>query len=589
MVRIILLCLKGMLMRRWIRACFALLALGWVQNFPARSQTPGPPEAKPEEGIPVTDPLVIAKCGTCHKRDDKGNLTRISWERTTPEGWQEVIKRMVRLNGLKLTPDEARTIVKSLSASHGLAPEEAKPIAYMSEHRGDDEVYPNDNVRATCAACHRFGRVASFRRSAAEWKLLAELHVALYPVVEMTVFHRRPGRGGAAAPGEPNTPPQPQPVDQAIDFLTKAFPLQTAEWASWRARGRAPKLSGKWLISAHVAGKGEWWGDVTLDAGSAEGEFNTHIRMRPVGGGAAIERTGKVVIYGGYAWRGRSNGTGPGTGPADFPAEMRESMMVSADQSRAEGRWFWGAYDEFGIDVKLWRATGAPALVAVDRAGLKTGSQSQRVRILGDDLPARIETGDLDFGSGVTARRIVSHTAQEVVAEVDVASNAVLGRRDIAVGHTVLPNAVGIYDRIDYIKVLPRTNMSRLGGSQQHAKCYAQFEVMAYNRGADDKANTGDDFEVGPVDVTWSVEEFQESFGDDDKAFVGRLSETGLFTPALDGPNPERVQMRDNNGTVWVVATAKNEKDGEGKPLTGKSYLVVSVPLYIIWDREIAP
>jgi quinohemoprotein amine dehydrogenase len=45
--------------------------------------------------------------------------------------------------------------------------------------------------------------------------------------------------------------------------------------------------------------------------------------------------------------------------------------------------------------------------------------------------------------------------------------------------------------------------------------------------------------------------------------------------------------MRDNNGTVWVVATAKNEKDKEGKPLTGKSYLVVSVPLYIIWDREI--
>lgn len=596
MIRIILLCPIGMLMRRWIPASLALLTLGWMQNFPARSQTPGPrevrPELKPEEGIPVADPLVIAKCGTCHKRDDKGNMTRISWERTTPEGWQEVIKRMVRLNGLMLTPDDARAIVKTLSASHGLAPEEAKPIAYMSEHRGDDEVYPNDNARATCAACHPFGRAASFRRSAAEWKLLAELHIALYPVVEMTVFHRRPGRGpggAAAAPSAPNTPPQPQPVDQAIDYLTKTYPLQTPEWASWRARARMPKLAGKWLISAHVAGKGAWWGDVTIDAGSAEGEFNTHIRMRPVNGGAAIERTGKVVVYGGYAWRGRSNGTAAGTSPADFPAEMRESMMLSSDQSQAEGRWFWGAYDEFGIDVKLSRATGAPALIAADRAGLKTGSQSQHVRILGDSLPARIETADLDFGSGVTVRRIVSRSAQELVAEVDVASNAVLGRRDIAVGHTVLPNVIGVYDKIDYLKVLPRTNIARLGGSQQHAKGYAQFEVMAYNRGVDNKANTDDDFEIGPVDVTWSLEEFQESFGDDDKAFVGRLSDTGLFTPALDGPNPERVQMRDNNGTVWVAATAKNEKDKEGKPLTGKSYLVVSVPLYIIWDREIAP
>ncbi len=29
-------------------------------------------------------------------------------------------------------------------------------------------------------------------------------------------------------------------------------------------------------------------------------------------------------------------------------------------------------------------------------------------------------------------------------------------------------------------------------------------------------------------------------YGDDDKDFVGTLSPTGLFTPALDGPNPKR-------------------------------------------------
>ena len=40
---------------------------------------------------------------------------------------------------------------------------------------------------------------------------------------------------------------------------------------------------------------------------------------------------------------------------------------------------------------------------------------------------------------------------------------------------------------------------------------------------------------------------------------------------------------------VWAVATAVNEKDQNGQPLTGRSYLVVSPPLYIIWDREITP
>ena len=58
------------------------------------------PKPAPEEGIPVTNPLVLAKCGGCHTKDEKGNLSRISWERATPEAWEEAIKRMVRLNGV---------------------------------------------------------------------------------------------------------------------------------------------------------------------------------------------------------------------------------------------------------------------------------------------------------------------------------------------------------------------------------------------------------------------------------------------------------------------------------------------------------
>ena len=54
------------------------------------------------------------------------------------------------------------------------------------------------------------------------------------PVSEMTAFHRRRAPGGGDA-GAPPAPPQPQPVDQAIEYLTKAYPLQTAGWASWRS------------------------------------------------------------------------------------------------------------------------------------------------------------------------------------------------------------------------------------------------------------------------------------------------------------------------------------------------------------------
>src|SRR5262245_37201463 len=76
-----------------------------------------------ERGIPVTDPLVLARCGTCHTVDERGNMERVSWARATPEGWQAATKRMIGENGVSMTPIEARGIVKYLSTTHGLAPE----------------------------------------------------------------------------------------------------------------------------------------------------------------------------------------------------------------------------------------------------------------------------------------------------------------------------------------------------------------------------------------------------------------------------------------------------------------------------------
>src|SRR5579862_3995438 len=111
-----------------------LLAVFLVFPILAQSQKPQaapvaePAKAQAEEGIPVKSPLVISKCGGCHKPDDRGNMLRLSWERATPEGWEQAIKRMVRLRGVTLTPEEARSVLKYLSTYHGLAPEEAKPI-----------------------------------------------------------------------------------------------------------------------------------------------------------------------------------------------------------------------------------------------------------------------------------------------------------------------------------------------------------------------------------------------------------------------------------------------------------------------------
>ncbi|MBV9746743.1 MAG: hypothetical protein JO099_23530, partial [Acidobacteriia bacterium] len=106
---------------------------------------------------------------------------------------------------------------------------------------------------------------------------------------------------------------------------------------------------------------------------------------------------------------------------------------------------------------------------------------------------------------------------------------------------------------------------------------YQQFEVTAYHAGADGKLHTADDVPLGPVGVTWSLQVFYAPEGSNSD-HVGKVSPSGFFTPAAMSP--------ESNFDVWVIATATNEKDKAGKPLVGKSYLVVTVPSYTFNGRR---
>ena len=545
------------------------------------AQTPPPAE----EGIPVTDATVIAKCSGCHHKDDKGNLTRISWVRTNPEGWQQVIKRMIRLNGLQLSAEDARHVVQSLSTTHGLAPEEAKLGAYYPEKRYLDETIP-DPVRQPCASCHPYGRALNWRRSNDEWKLLADMHTGYFPVAEWTVFRNGP-RFQDPPPPAPGAPPPDNrhPVEKALEQISKSFPLHTPEWADWRASMRTPKLGGRWIVTASQPGKGKFIGEMTIEPGATPDVFSTKTRLTNLNGGAALDLAGKANLYTGYAWRGRAIAAGSAASP-DVPKEARQVMIVARDQSSAEGRWFWGAYEEFGLDVKLRRA-GDPMIHTIDVSRLRSGANGQRVRIFGDQMPVNLTASDIDFGAGVKVARIVSQSASELVVEVDVDAQARNGRRDLAVRRLAMVGAVAVYDKVDYIKPPAETALARLGGNT-HPKGYWQFEAIGWNRGADGKPNTSDDVNLGPLDVEWTVEEHLAIYGDDDKNFVGALNPKGFFTPAAEGPNPKRKFSRNNYGDIWAVATYKGADAAaskDGKPLSARCYLIVTVPLYMKWDQ----
>ena len=118
-----------------------------------------------DEGIPVESDLVVNACGSCHPTDERNVMSRVSYLRKTPEGWQQTLKRMIRLGHVQLSPDEARAIVRYLADYHCLTPSEARPVFYEPEKRWKHEELPdNDDFRTTCTACHLKHRAAVRKR-----------------------------------------------------------------------------------------------------------------------------------------------------------------------------------------------------------------------------------------------------------------------------------------------------------------------------------------------------------------------------------------------------------------------------------------
>ena len=565
-----------------------------AQQPPLSSPPAATAEEKPDEGFPVTSDLVKRKCSGCHHGDDKGRLTRISYRRTTPEGWEQTLKRMVTLNNVKLEPAEAREIVRYLADHQGLAPEEAKPAAFEVERRQIDYQFADKNAdknkkltEETCIACHSMGRVISQRRTKSEWELLVAMHRGYYWLSDFQAFrHTGPSRREPGAEGPP--PDTRQPMDVAITQLSSTFPLTTPDWAAWSATMRPPQLQGRWALSGYQAGKGAIFGQVTVAPQGAtdSGEFTTEIAYTVASTGEHMKRTGKAIVYTGFQWRGRNTTTSGD----ERERELREVMFVDRDWRHASGRWFTGAYDEFGIDVQLQRVGNDPVLSGVGQTMLRAGGSGQQVSLFGANLPGRAAPADLNFGPGITVDRIVSAAPEQLVVAVSVAKDATAGRRSIFLNGATGNAMVAVAGDIDYIKVTPQAGLARVGGAN-FPKQFQQFEAIAYANGPDGKPDTKDDIELGPVSASWATEEYTATFEDDDKDFVGTIDpKTGLFTPNLDGPNPKRKHNSNNYGDVWVVASfdlppSSSATTSAKRTIKARAHLLVTVPLYIKFDE----
>jgi quinohemoprotein amine dehydrogenase len=534
----------------------------------------GPEPPPPPPGIPIANDLLVRHCSACHTRDSTGRMSRISYLRKTPEGWQTSIRRMVSLNGVLLQPDVAREIVRYLANQQGLAPEEALPGRFEVERRMVDYSYGKDReTESTCKACHSLGRVITQRRTQEEWELLVATHRGLYPVSDFQGFRR------FGPP--PDSGDRRHPMEKAIAHLAGAFPLETPEWKAWSATMRPPRLEGVWLLEGHEPGGGPVQGRVTITAipGAPE-EFATEASYWYLRDGRRTARRGRAVVYTGYQWRGRS------TAGADTATALREVMFVARDWNEMSGRWFTGGYDELGLDVTLRRLARDVVISGLEPGALRRGVATQVVRIHGANFPANSRASSVDLGPGVQVTAVSEARPDVIALRVRVDSSAAVGKRDVFVAGAHRKDALVVYDTIHRIRITPQAGMARVGGVV-HPKQLQQFEATAWHDGPDGKPNTADDLALGLVEASWGLEEYAVTYDDDDVRFVGAIDRRGLFTPAQDGPNSARSGNRNNVGDVWVVATYAPPG---GPTLRARAHLLVTVPLYLRWDPwRVAP
>ena len=559
-------------------AAVTVLSVMAVTGTPAAAQEATSGAVLPDGGIPVTSDLVHRVCGTCHGADEQRRMSRISYQRTTPEGWQQTIRRMVLLNNLQIEPADAREAVRYLATNHGLAPGEARLGAFEVERRNIDFYYEADpETQQTCNRCHSMGRVLNQRRTLEEWELLTAMHRGYYPLADVQSFLTGDwfGGGGAESGGGDGDDDRTA-VERAVAHLAEVFPLDSPQWASWSANMRTPRLEGTWALVGHERGQGPVYGEVVVEANpSAPDQLETRASYTYPAREVDVTRTGQALVYTGYQWRGRS------TSAEHFSA--REVMFVSRDRDEITGRWFTGAYDERGIDVTLRRVGPEPMITGVYPPAVPVTAGEATLRLFGANLPEGLDAASIDLGAGLTVTGVSDQSSTGAALHVAVAPDARVGSRDLFIGRAALTEAVTVYDEIHRLEVTPATGLARVGGVA-FPKQYERFEARAWHDGPDGASGTDDDLDLGMlVDVDWSVEEYAVTFDDDDTAFVGTLGQHGVFEPAVDGPNPERSGNRNNIGDVWVVATLTTAADGAvlDRPLRARAHLLVTVPIYL--------
>ncbi len=486
--------------------------------------------------------LVWKKCTGCHAPTEAGRISHIEELRTTPEEWAVIVDRMRRLYGLPIGPGEMDTLLKELSSTQILSPDEQARVAYLSLwHNSQHVEAPADKdeekVFTVCVRCHTAGKIFSYRRAPESWARLRDFHLYVVPTV---VFQMREMRWVPEA-------------DAALAHLATKLPY-AKPWSAPAAR-----LAGVWGVFGYEPGRGTYRGEARIaDAGNAEYTLTGRVAYTD---GSIESFTGDATLYGGYALRTRTTNNGfAGNGAYILSGdELRgESHLPAPDFHTSRARWL--------------RDDGAPKVARIEPAFLLKGEKTT-VTVEGLNLP-EVSAADVAFAGGavkvLAAKRIAPGALQlTVVSNAGKLVDATISVKGLDAGR------VRLAPRIDYIAIMPELGRARLSGGKYYPPEGVQFEAIAYAKSRSGKVAG---IALGPVPATFRLAEEKTRPGDDDLRWVGAIKPNGSYLPTGDfGPNPKRNYSAENSGLVKVLALYRRG----AQTYAAEAALAVTVPDFI--------
>lgn len=486
--------------------------------------------------------LIRANCLGCHIPTSDG-ISRISGQRKTPEGWEMTINRM----WLKLRGSSTHEIVKYLSDTQGLAPNETKDYRYLLEQNSNHiETQFDDEFSTMCARCHSGARTALQRRTPKEWNYLVDFHLGQFPSSEYSMFGRDRNWYDIAR-------------NKIVPLVSKKYPFATDEWSAWLA-AKKPALNGKWILSGHMPGKGYF--SATMNVEQNKKDYYSLNVTGKYANGEEIKGTGSSVVYTGYEWRGNLNFGG---------VSLRQTLAASADGQTLTGRFYQKGQELMGMKITAIKDTPKTQLLSVFPSHIKKG-ETTNITITGSAL-----SDSLILPPSIMVNKVISQSKNSMIVNVTAKDSASIGYINIQVGEAILTDQLAIYAQVNLLKIVPSYGISRVGGNGGSTpKADNIFRAVGFDYGKDGIANTKDDLNLGYIEeVTWEVVPRDAiAKKDEDVKFAGHMNtNTGLFSPANAGPNPERYRSTNNAGNLNVIAKLTEN----GNEISGIGRLLVAV------------